>query len=170
VVSLGVLFLDYGKCLPVKGRFLSASCLPHLPYPPALPVVARSSPCHSRPVSAYGVNSGGNPGGKGWLDCRVKPDNDNNMYFLPHPLCPPRCYLFPPCRPRITRGLALECYPTPTRGGLRLSLTLFYGFSLSCGNNITSLIDCWLVRSITRRSMPTPRPPVGGIPYSSASR
>jgi len=46
----------------------------------------------------------------------------------------------------------------------------FSDFSLSCGNRITPRIDGWLVSSITRRSMPTPSPPVGGIPYSRASR
>ncbi len=46
----------------------------------------------------------------------------------------------------------------------------FSGFSLSCGNRITPRIDGWLVSNITRRSMPTPSPPVGGIPYSRASR
>ena len=36
------------------------------------------------------------------------------------------------------------------------------------GNRITSRIDGLLVSSITSRSMPTPSPPVGGRPYSSA--
>src|SRR5258706_9833170 len=37
-----------------------------------------------------------------------------------------------------------------------------------CGNRITSRIVAWSVSSITMRSMPRPRPPVGGIPYISA--
>src|SRR5207244_13619113 len=36
------------------------------------------------------------------------------------------------------------------------------------GNRITSRIDRLLVSSITSRSIPTPSPPVGGSPYSSA--
>jgi hypothetical protein len=32
------------------------------------------------------------------------------------------------------------------------------------GKRITSLIELWLVRSITSRSIPRPTPPVGGIP------
>ena len=37
------------------------------------------------------------------------------------------------------------------------------------GNSTTSRIDGRPVSSITRRSMPMPMPPVGGIPSSSAS-
>ena len=37
-----------------------------------------------------------------------------------------------------------------------------------CGNKMTSRIDGLPVRTITRRSMPIPSPPVGGRPYSSA--
>jgi len=37
-----------------------------------------------------------------------------------------------------------------------------------CGNRITSRIDGESVRNIASRSMPTPRPAVGGMPYSSA--
>ncbi len=36
------------------------------------------------------------------------------------------------------------------------------------GNSSTSRIEAESVNSITRRSMPTPRPPVGGYPTSSA--
>ena len=36
------------------------------------------------------------------------------------------------------------------------------------GNSSTSRIDALSVSSITRRSTPKPRPPVGGRPYSSA--
>ena len=39
---------------------------------------------------------------------------------------------------------------------------------LITGKRITSRIDGLLVRSMTSRSMPTPSPPVGGSPYSSA--
>ena len=39
----------------------------------------------------------------------------------------------------------------------------------SAGNSTTSRIDSLPVRSITKRSIPKPRPPVGGIPYESAS-
>ncbi len=38
------------------------------------------------------------------------------------------------------------------------------------GNNKTSLIVSAPVTSITRRSTPTPNPPVGGMPYSIAVR
>ena len=37
------------------------------------------------------------------------------------------------------------------------------------GNRSTSLIEGLSVRSITKRSTPTPRPPVGGIPCSRAA-
>ena len=37
------------------------------------------------------------------------------------------------------------------------------------GNRITSRIESTPASSIARRSTPIPRPPVGGIPYSSAS-
>ena len=40
---------------------------------------------------------------------------------------------------------------------------------LSIGNSITSLIDVMPVNIRTSLSIPTPSPPVGGIPYSSAS-
>src|SRR5439155_24549916 len=51
-----------------------------------------------------------------------------------------------------------EASPTPARpaSGLR------------CGNRMTSRIDGWLAKSITRRSMPIPSPAAGGIPSSSA--
>src|SRR5260221_13466014 len=38
------------------------------------------------------------------------------------------------------------------------------------GNRITSRIDGWSVSNMTRRSMPMPRPPHGGSPYSTARR
>ncbi len=37
-----------------------------------------------------------------------------------------------------------------------------------CGNRITSRIDGESVRNIARRSIPTPSPAVGGMPYSNA--
>ena len=40
----------------------------------------------------------------------------------------------------------------------------------SVGNRMTSRIDVVSVSSITRRSMPMPRPAVGGMPYSRARR
>ena len=42
------------------------------------------------------------------------------------------------------------------------------GSGRNVGNRITSRIDGVPVSSITRRSMPSPSPPVGGIPYSRA--
>src|SRR5205085_2479824 len=39
---------------------------------------------------------------------------------------------------------------------------------LISGNSSTSRIDGWPVSSMTRRSMPTPSPAVGGMPTSSA--
>ena len=38
----------------------------------------------------------------------------------------------------------------------------------NCGNKITSRIDCELVSTITKRSIPIPSPAVGGNPYSKA--
>jgi len=43
-------------------------------------------------------------------------------------------------------------------------------FGLSSGKRITSRIDSAPVNVMTRRSMPTPMPPAGGMPYSSAVR
>ena len=42
-------------------------------------------------------------------------------------------------------------------------------FCLIYGNNSTSLIEGESVSNITKRSIPIPNPPVGGIPYSNAS-
>ena len=42
-------------------------------------------------------------------------------------------------------------------------------FGRMSGKRMTSRIDRELVKSIARRSMPTPSPAVGGIPYESAS-
>jgi hypothetical protein len=40
-------------------------------------------PCHSRPISAYGVNSSGNPEeGMRGLDSRVKPDYDKERFGI----------------------------------------------------------------------------------------
>lgn len=36
------------------------------------------------------------------------------------------------------------------------------------GKRITSLSEGWFVRSLVRRSIPNPSPPVGGRPYSNA--
>lgn len=41
--------------------------------------------------------------------------------------------------------------------------------SFIIGKRITSLIFSWSVNNITKRSMPMPIPPAGGMPYSSAS-
>lgn len=41
---------------------------------------------------------------------------------------------------------------------------------LICGKNSTSRIDSWLVIIMAKRSIPIPRPAVGGIPYSMARR
>ena len=43
-------------------------------------------------------------------------------------------------------------------------------FCLMYGNNNTSRIDGEFVNSMTSLSIPIPKPPVGGIPYSSASK
>ena len=43
---------------------------------------------------------------------------------------------------------------------------LFSGFIV--GNSSTSRMESLLVSSITKRSTPNPRPPVGGMPYSRA--
>jgi hypothetical protein len=43
-------------------------------------------------------------------------------------------------------------------------------FVFSWGKRIISRMDCLSENSITKRSIPTPRPPVGGMPYSIARR
>src|SRR5579864_965383 len=45
-----------------------------------------------------------------------------------------------------------------------------YVSAFMTGNRITSLTEGWSVSSMTRRSMPTPSPPHGGSPYSTARR
>ena len=45
---------------------------------------------------------------------------------------------------------------------------MFYANGFIVGNNSTSLIDAESVSNITKRSIPIPMPPVGGIPYSNA--
>ena len=55
----------------------------------------------------------------------------------------------------------------PTRGA-RVMVTSTSGRSV--GNRMTSLIVSTPASSITSRSMPMPRPPVGGMPYSRARR
>src|SRR5262249_55786181 len=50
---------------------------------------------------------------------------------------------------------------------LRVSVVHFFS-GLNSGNRITSRIVVVLVSSITRRSMPTPSPPAGGMPCFSA--
>ena len=45
-----------------------------------------------------------------------------------------------------------------------------YGSGFSKGNAITSLMDGELVNNITSRSIPMPKPPVGGIPCSNADK
>lgn len=50
-----------------------------------------------------------------------------------------------------------------------LLIHLFYEWWRIVGKRRTSRIAVAPVKSITRRSIPKPQPPVGGIPYSSAS-
>ena len=51
------------------------------------------------------------------------------------------------------------------------SVAIFDFFSgRICGKNNTSCMVLWLVISITKRSIPIPKPDVGGMPYSSARR
>ena len=44
----------------------------------------------------------------------------------------------------------------------------FYFNGRMVGNNNTSRIEALSVKNMTIRSIPMPRPPVGGMPYSSA--
>ncbi len=71
--------------------------------------------------------------------------------------------------PEVFRGTAHEVRALTERlaellFGVRSQLT-----ERSAGNRITSLIVSRPVSTIVSRSMPSPRPPVGGIPYASAS-
>src|SRR5262249_47561475 len=50
---------------------------------------------------------------------------------------------------------------------VRWRLAAYSRFRIS-GNKMTSRIDGLFVNSMTRRSIPTPSPAVGGRPYSSA--
>ena len=75
---------------------------------------------------------------------------------------------------RRIQGVALQKLPLPScrerRASARLTsrLRLDYVSGRMYGNSSTSRIDGEFVNSITSRSMPTPRPAVGGMPYSSA--
>jgi len=62
---------------------------------------------------------------------------------------------------RMTRCLEI-CSATGRRCGIEAQPCDFSGRSR--GNRITSRMEWELVKSITRRSMPTPSPPVGGMP------
>ncbi len=66
---------------------------------------------------------------------------------------------WPPPQPaRTTRSGAPSRVRAPTARQSRMA-----------GKSTTSRSECRPVRSMTSRSMPSPRPPVGGIPCSSAS-
>ena len=47
--------------------------------------------------------------------------------------------------------------------------TLSHNYGRNVGNKRTSRIDGASVNNMTKRSMPIPSPPVGGMPYSNAS-
>ena len=53
-------------------------------------------------------------------------------------------------------------------GFVILKLEIYWSMGFIVGNSSTSRIEALSVSSITRRSTPKPRPPVGGRPYSSA--
>ena len=61
-----------------------------------------------------------------------------------------------------------DTFVTETRHDLPASADLFQASRRSAGNRITSRMLGLSVSSIISRSMPTPQPPVGGMPYSSA--
>ena len=53
-------------------------------------------------------------------------------------------------------------------GFVILKLEIYWSIGFIVGNSSTSRMEALSVSSITRRSTPKPRPPVGGRPYSSA--
>ena len=53
-------------------------------------------------------------------------------------------------------------------GFVLLKLEIYWSMGFIVGNSSTSRMEALSVSSITRRSTPKPRPPVGGRPYSSA--
>ena len=53
-------------------------------------------------------------------------------------------------------------------GFVFLKLEIYCSIGFIVGNSSTSRIEALSVSSMTRRSTPKPRPPVGGRPYSSA--
>ena len=63
------------------------------------------------------------------------------------------------------KDLAFAFFDYATRRGVYWNS---YTSGFIVGKSNTSLIDALSVRSITSLSIPKPRPPVGGIPYSSA--
>ena len=70
-----------------------------------------------------------------------------------------------PKQEEMKRGLPCAHFDNATARGVHWN-NYVSGFIV--GKSKTSLIEAESVRSITSRSIPKPRPPVGGIPYSRA--
>jgi hypothetical protein len=71
-----------------------------------------------------------------------------------------------------SHGLTREGQPwADSERAERAQLTALFNQSVSgrmCGKRMTSRIEGESVKNMTSRSIPTPSPAVGGIPYSSA--
>ena len=65
-------------------------------------------------------------------------------------------------------GSTLNQFPGPPRRLCKRALRLYTTSRRNAGKRITSRMLGLSVSSIIRRSMPTPQPPVGGMPYSRA--
>src|SRR3990170_3180011 len=72
----------------------------------------------------------------------------------------------------VVEGLAVpeDAVQVEDDGGEAFRLDHCEPLSRRWGKRITSRMEVWPVSAITSRSMPRPRPPQGGIPYSSAVR
>src|SRR5205807_9554122 len=67
-----------------------------------------------------------------------------------------------------TWSVEAKCGSAAAVGTLRS--THYYFFGLNSGNRITSRMDSAPVSSMVSRSIPSPKPPAGGMPCSSASK
>ena len=70
-------------------------------------------------------------------------------------------------RPTFYGMTSTQC--SGNKKGLQTKETYFDHYGRIVGNKSTSRIDAASVKSMTNRSIPIPRPPVGGMPYSRAS-
>ncbi len=77
----------------------------------------------------------------------------------------PHVSVIPSC---FCHSLMFLSFPRKRESTFQIALSSDPASGFNSGNKITSRIVGESVKSIISRSMPMPRPPAGGIPYSSA--